>query len=61
MAARVALLLPLFLLVFDDEPPAAGAPARAAWAWTTSLKVLSKAIGNKANARGTADSVTGCC
>jgi hypothetical protein len=58
MAARAALLLPLFLLVFDDDPPAAGPPARAAWAWTTLLKVLSRATGNKANMRAAADSVT---
>lgn len=38
MAVRAALLLPLFVLVFGDEPPAA-ASAHAAWAWVVSVKV----------------------
>lgn len=33
------LLLPLFVLVFGDEPPTTGASADAAWAWTLVIKV----------------------
>lgn len=40
MAARAALLLPLFVFVFGDEPPPAGESASAAWGWVVSVKVL---------------------
>ncbi len=40
MAARAALLLPLFVFVFGDEPPPAGESASAAWGWVVSMKVL---------------------
>ncbi len=41
MAARAALLLPLFFCVFGDEPPAAGGSgaADAAWGWVVAVKV----------------------
>jgi hypothetical protein len=39
LAVRAALLLPLFLLVFGEDPPGADAPNLAAWAWMLSLKV----------------------
>lgn len=39
-AARAALLLPLFVVVFGDEPPTTGASADAAWTWTVMMKVL---------------------
>eukprot|EP00208_Stichococcus_sp_RCC1054_P005886 CAMPEP_0206144266 /NCGR_PEP_ID=MMETSP1473-20131121/23556_1 /ASSEMBLY_ACC=CAM_ASM_001109 /TAXON_ID=1461547 /ORGANISM="Stichococcus sp, Strain RCC1054" /LENGTH=1146 /DNA_ID=CAMNT_0053540037 /DNA_START=541 /DNA_END=3978 /DNA_ORIENTATION=- len=37
---RALILVPMFVLVFDDEPRAAGATADAAWGWHISLKVL---------------------
>lgn len=36
---RALILVPMFVLVFDDEPRAAGATADAAWGWHISLKV----------------------
>lgn len=36
---RALLLLPLFVLVFDERPSSTGATANAAWGWGMSMKV----------------------
>ena len=37
MAVCAALLLPLFTVVFGDEPPKSAAP-NAAWGWANAMK-----------------------